>query len=572
AEDMVQTIAAVTGVEISYDQSGDIQTLATFGDLTNDPTFVTARAQVTAGSSIKVRVDWSVTDADCPGQQVIDETARAICALLVGGIARIRIGEAEDQLQAMSELTSELRNARDSDQPFYRIAVELASAYSVDRLCVLLRSAKGFQIVATSVQAEFDPRAERAIETQTLANELDGRFGPNNRQWVWADADLDVDPVVNGVAANDVIDKAVSFLRCGGSLEGIATRFADDSILVIGERLRQTGSRHLPNSRLREMSVLTCQIFDDAFRDAIRCRKRSMVDRIRDSLSKVANRGRLGIAAILFAVVLFYPMTIKVEATGRVVPKTQGVVYSPVNGQIERLECTAGQRVSRGQVLCVFSSHELEMNLTRVRGEILTVQEQLEIAATRRGGEMAADISSDRRVLDVRLGELKKQLDVLEQRQERLMVHSPIAGIVSLVSADDRGDFFAPRPVQVGQPLIRVVDPNDGYNVELDVPDQEVGYVLVSLEREQHQPVVCRFRIRSEPETPRMGEVIGLGQTATLDPNGRLVVTATVHPSDVDTEFTADSGVIGWIECGQASAGFVMCRKVIEQLRLWGWL
>jgi multidrug efflux pump subunit AcrA (membrane-fusion protein) len=300
--------------------------------------------------------------------------------------------------------------------------------------------------------------------------------------------------------------------------------------------------------------------------------KRGLSERIGSGFLSLSNRRRLGIAAVLIAGLIFYPLTIQVTADGSVVPRSQHVVYAPLTGQIERMACETGTRVDVGQVLCEFSSHELELNLTRLRGEMLTVQEQLEIAATRRGDGSAKDISSDRRVLDVRLGELQKQLDVLADRQSELVICSPIAGVVSVVMRDNLDTLTAGRPVEIGQALIRVINPTEGYFVELDVPVEDIGYVSTALERSDRRPVECRYRFRSEPEISREGVVTKMGQTASVNAGGRLVVVASVDPRDNEGQFAADSGVLGWIQCDRAAAGFVLSRKIIERLRLWGWL
>ncbi len=265
-------------------------------------------------------------------------------------------------------------------------------------------------------------------------------------------------------------------------------------------------------------------------------------------------------------------MTIRVAADGRIVPQTQYTVYAPVSGQIQRMACEAGMQVSAGQVLCEFSSHDLDLETTRLRGERVAVEEQLQIAATRRGDDSSKDVASDRRVLEARLQGLEKQISLLQQRQADLVVHSPIAGTVTLVTPDDVGQLQTPRPVHVGDSVIRVINQQDGYRVELDVPDQEFGYVLAAAERQADDPVECRFRIRSEPQRQRQGTLTGLDQAASLDRFGRLVVTASIRPNEQDATFAADAGVVGWIDCNRAAAGYVLCRKVIEQLRLWGWL
>jgi multidrug efflux pump subunit AcrA (membrane-fusion protein) len=326
------------------------------------------------------------------------------------------------------------------------------------------------------------------------------------------------------------------------------------------------------DQRCHHLSDAESSLFEAAIMDAIRSQPRGIVQRLRESLSSLSSRRRMVTLAGLFALLMFWPTTIRIVADGRVVPRSQHVVYSPVNGEIERIDCETGTKVAAQQVLCTFSSHELDRDLSRLRGEALTVREQLRIATTRRGEDSAKEISSDRRVLEVRLRGLEQQLEQLEERQANLVVRSPIAGVVSLVAPDDLGSLAAGRPIQVGQSVIRVIDADAGYRVELEIPDEEIGYVVDAMNRQERKPVKCRFRIRSDPEVERSGELIKLEQTATPNRLGQWVVLGKVDPTDRNAKFASESGVTGWVECNRSAAGFVLFRKVIERLRIAGWL
>lgn len=494
-------------------------------------------------------------------RQAIEETATAVCGLVAGALTRVRLGETQRELRSVSDLVSTLYDRDDPPGQFHRIAVESARILGVDRLSLLRRDAGGYQFVGSSVQSRFDPRAQRVLETRKIANELNGHN--------FADGEsLELLRSTADCPANGTPDGTVdAFLAAGDCQSLIATELASGDMMAIGERFGTSAERPLPES-----SRLQRALIEAATVDAMRRQHPSITNRIRGSLSSLSNRWRVVAALVVLAILTLFPMTIRIAADGRLVPQSQHVVYAPVTGQIERVECETGTLVDIDQVLCEFSSHDLDLDISRLHGELLTVREQLQIAATRRGDDSAKEVSSDRRVLEIRLSELEKQLKLLTQRQASLVIRSPIAGVVSLVIPDDLGSLTAGRPIQLGQPVIRVIDLDAGYRVELDVPDDEMGYVVQAMDRQEEKPVRCRFRLRSEPELERSGVMTRLGATATLNQIGQLVVVGLVEPTQQENGFAAESGVIGWIDCNRAPAGFVMCRKVIERLRSWGWL
>ncbi|QDV82772.1 efflux RND transporter periplasmic adaptor subunit [Stieleria magnilauensis] len=557
AGELMEQLPAVAAVEIGCLGDSMDPPLCAVGARPSRAADLGWDAAVTDASALSIQL-WLRPDSasDTTTRRAVEEALPAIGGLLVGAIARIRLDETENELDSVSQLSTRLFDDGPWSVRLHRIAIELGSSMQVDRLSLLLRCGARFELVGSSVQARFDPRADQVHQTQAIATTIDRQL---DQQFVAA-------PRATVTFRGEDDDAVATFFQTGHAVELLVTRFAAGKMLAIGEVF------DADQRCAADLTAAQRQLFDAAIRDVLRSRPRGYLRRGRDWLGQRSIRWRIAAAAALLAFLCLYPMTIRVAADGRIVPRTQHTVYAPVTGQIRRMACQSGMRVSAGQVLCEFSSHELDLQITRLRGESVAVQEQLQIAATRRGDDSSKDVTSDRRVLEARLEGLDSQITLLQQRQADMVVHSPIDGTVTLVTPDDVGQLQTPRPVRVGDSVIRVIDQQDGYRVELDVPDQEFGYVLAAAERQDDAPVECHFRIRSEPQRQRQGTLRGLDQAASLDRFGRLVVTASIDPNDQDATFAADAGVVGWIDCDRAAAGFVLCRKVIEQLRLWGWL
>lgn len=564
-EDLTESLAPITAAIISYAPSSDTPNSDTTADTATQPAASEADLSVreAVGEDGELLIQIWYTDVDglaATERQAIEETATAVCALFVGAMSRIRLRETQQELQAVSVLAANLFDADDPSKQFHRIAVELARILEVDRLSLLQRDASGYQFVASSVQSNFDPRAQRVLQTRAVAAALE----------MESHEFTDSDPLE--LCRGEADERVDAFLASGDCQSLTATVLASGTGMAIGETFNASSDGRPAERQQIEIPRLQRVLIEAATVDAMRCQPRSIGQRMRSAFSSLSNRWRLVAVLGLSAVLMLWPMTIRIAADGHIVPRSQYVVYAPVTGQIERVECESGTHVVVDQVLCEFSSHDLDLDISRLHGEILTVREQLQIAAARRGDESAKEVSSDRRVLEIRLSELEKQLDLLTQRQAGLVIRSPIAGVVSMVIPDDLGSLTAGRPIQLGQSVIRVIDLDAGYRVELDVPDDEMGYVVTAMGRAEQHPVHCRFRFRSQPEMERTGVMTQLQATATTNQLGQLVVVGLVEPTEQEGEFAAESGVVGWIDCDRASVGFVLCRKVIERFRNWGWL
>lgn len=564
AADLMESIPGIVCVRLSYVGAEASECLGIAGEFRPDPAEFQQRALVTESGALLIEV-WCSSGADSSVRwQVIGETTSALAGLLSGAVARVRLQRAESEGDVLAERAAALRRCGDWKQQFHNIAVELAAALGIERLSVLLRRGDRFELVGSSIQLAFDARSQRVLQTQTVAGLIANR--------------IDLDSLTTFDKQTELAADVLGFCDQVGADQLVAVAFDKGAMLAIGEVTASSAS----SSAWRELSLPETLLFENALADAAVRHPRWPAQGIRERLLTSTNRRVMVVAAVALLIGLFFPLTIKVGVDGRVVPKTQHVVYAPVAGQIERLDCEPGQRVRAGDPLCEFSSHQLELELTRLTGEVLEVQEQVEIAATRRSDQTAQGIASqgiasDRRVLEVRLAGLQQQIQVLREYQASLVMRSPIDGIVSLVIPADLGTIVMPRPIEMGQSVIRVVNPQDGYLVEFDIPDREVGYVIDALNDQVESGVHCGFRIRSEPDVRHAGVLTRLDQTARIDHLGRLVVCGVVQPVDRSQgiegaqDFAVDSGVTGWVHCNRAAAGFVLCRKLIEQLRLWGW-
>ncbi|MEO1530322.1 MAG: biotin/lipoyl-binding protein, partial [Planctomycetota bacterium] len=294
----------------------------------------------------------------------------------------------------------------------------------------------------------------------------------------------------------------------------------------------------------------------------------------RRSASRLGAHSPLLKAAVVAAVIAglaFFPMTIKVPAQGRLTPLAQQSVFAPTEGVITAVHFTRGQRVHAGDPLFELSSHDLSLRQADVVGKLLAAQEQLAVSIARRGDRDASASHVDRRVIEVRIEQLENQLRILEKRRDELTVRSPIDGIATVVLEHTLENLDVGRPVQGGQAIARVLQPESGYQLLLEIDDCDAGYVARA-HAKSDVPLQCNYRRRSDPTRTYQASLKRLNESVHVNETGQRVLEATLAPTDADHQGIPESGVVGWIQSESRPAGFVLFRRVIQTLRMRGWI
>jgi len=262
---------------------------------------------------------------------------------------------------------------------------------------------------------------------------------------------------------------------------------------------------------------------------------------------------------------------LRIEAEGHLEPVEQRFVFAPYDGLIYRTHVTHGQAVKTGQLLVTIKSHDLEMEEIRLIGELRTMGEKrtgLEVAlnqvktsdTTVARLTLAAEISE----LDEHTKGVTKQLTLLRKQIKGLEVRSPIDGQVVAWDLELR---LRSRPVQRGESLLRIVNPNGPWRVQLHVPDKEMGHVHRARLETNELPV--RFIVASYPDQSYGGFVQRIAlSTQTPDDFSKPMIPIHVRiDRDALPKVRIGMGVSGKIHCGRRSLAILATRKIYEALQ-----
>jgi len=162
---------------------------------------------------------------------------------------------------------------------------------------------------------------------------------------------------------------------------------------------------------------------------------------------------RLTVVAGILLLFLLMPVRMTVIAPGQIVPLDPRWVRASIDGVIKEFNVQPSDRVQQGEILFRFEDDQL---LTQVE----LAEQALEVARLRYY-QVSQTALDDERLL-ARLAELASTLDerntqllYLQSQLERIEVKASQNGIVIF----DDPSVWAGRPISIGQPIMRIVDP-----------------------------------------------------------------------------------------------------------------
>jgi multidrug efflux pump subunit AcrA (membrane-fusion protein) len=308
--------------------------------------------------------------------------------------------------------------------------------------------------------------------------------------------------------------------------------------------------------------------------------------RVKEAIASHVTRTVVAVAAISAAVaaLVFVPAKFTVEAPGTMQPSVRRDVFAPRNGVVDEVLVKHGADVTQGQPLVRMRDPSLELELKRVDGELETAQRQLDaVRATRTNRAIRETspvesyrLSAEERELQQKVANLRRELDLLKHEREQLVVASPIAGRV--LTWDVSHQLLA-RPVERGEVLVTVADLSSPWQLELDVPDDQIGHI-VAAQKMLSPDLPVAFRLGSEEQANHTGKIAEICQTADLprDKDATRSTPTILTKVELDSqEFISATGsevrpgvsARAQIDCGEKPLGYVWLHDIWDAAIQW---
>ena len=281
--------------------------------------------------------------------------------------------------------------------------------------------------------------------------------------------------------------------------------------------------------------------------------------------SKRAFTVLLGIVACL--VLILVPADFEIEATGQILPEQRQRVFAPEDGVIQSVDFENEQVIEKDKLLFTMSNPDLDLEYERIRGELIASEARLESislfhlntgATTEENSD--SQFSTEELLLEKKIESLNIQLGLVEQQLAALVVNAPISGTV--FQSDSTSDLLA-RPVRRGQLLCEILSNTGRWQLELQIPDDQIGYVN-KYRADVKEDLALRYTLNSSPEHEWDAEMDRVDRTIQIV-DGRLVCLAHCSLAEApELEFQPGASIRARIYCGRRSLGFVIFRELIE--------
>ena len=451
-----------------------------------------------------------------------------------------------------------------------------------DRLSLLVRRGKTWQLLATSGVERVEARADVTKRLQMLAAATADWGEPLE----YADESQDDYPPALAELVEQHVDESQTRRLVAVPVElnqkldqkpdqnSAAVLVAEQFTGDIGEfsRLRVLELASLCEPALRQAVQL------DRFpvRGCLRWADRWAEVTEKWGLTKLAVASVAAMAVLL--VLIFVKVDFEIEAPATLRPAVERDIFATATGKVTDVRIAHGEQVEAGDVLAVLSDPQLAMELERTAGEIATTRKRLEaIAVARTDRQVREDASGETLPLSAEAEQLKKRLaslqcqqGILRQRREALTLRSPIAGTVLTL---DVQNLLRTRPVERGQVLFTIAETSAGWRLLAQVPQDRIRH-LVLAQQKDNDPLVTRFRLAGETEKTFVGHVESISTAAVLDTTGlnqkspAFEVKIDVDESELPMARPGMNAEVR-ILCGRRSLGYVWLHDIWETIYSW---
>ncbi len=277
-------------------------------------------------------------------------------------------------------------------------------------------------------------------------------------------------------------------------------------------------------------------------------------------------------------VLAFVTWEYRVEGDGQAMPKIQHEVFAPWNGNVVKVLVESGQSVDENQPLLQLESDDLDAERIATKNEQLEKEKLVAALTTQRAEAIRRDNSQELIRLSTELAQAviefegaTAKLAKIAYRIEKLTVRSPADGVVATFQIDL---LLRNRPVNRGELLVEIMQPDGPWRLELQVPEHRMGHIMRSLKANGSIELPVDYILATSVEKSFEG-TLSLANIATRSSESEAAGTVVevyvdIDPDDI-SEQSLGAAVTAKIHCGKKSLFYVLFGDVVEffQRHLW---
>lgn len=274
----------------------------------------------------------------------------------------------------------------------------------------------------------------------------------------------------------------------------------------------------------------------------------------------------------LIASMFFVPYSFNLASDGSLVPKVRHEIYAPFVGRVTEIHLPEDPTalVEQNAVIALLENPELDQEIEELHGKSLQLAERIKAL---KQSQLHAKSAIEELTLE---GEEQEALESLETTHRQLniklyqknllQVRCPIRGQITDWQLHDR---LIRRTVDRGQHLMTVIDPEADWQLELEMPEQEMGH-LMAARKELGDPLEVTFVLASHSNRRFKGTISQIDQRAGVYESNINSVKVKVDinkdelPQDAIREGTK---LTAKVHCGSRSIGYVLFHDLMETVQ-----
>jgi len=484
----------------------------------------------------------------------------------------------------LENFTRAAHSSLDPGETAYTLVNEARRLIGCDRVSIAIKKGRKCYIEAISGQDIIDQRSN----TVTLLNRLSTAVVAAGEP-VWYSGDTtDMAPQVEEAIESYVDDShaknvaVLPLVRARPELE-VENESAGETIgALIVEQIEDSRTR---DGMVQRVNVV-CEHSSTALGNALQHNRLFLLPLWR-TLGKarwvLAARTLPKTIAVLLAIaaagaaLVLVPADFRIQGKGTLQPVHRKEVYAQIDGTVVEIFVEHGSPVKKGQELARMHNSKMDMEYQELLGQKAEADQSL-AAAKSRLGEMtrrtrtdaqesnrdeADRVRGEERQLREKTASLKRQLDLLEEKKKLLVIRSPIDGNVTTW---DLRNLLDERTVQPGQELLSVSDGNGPWELEILMPEDQMGYVARAQKEFGHDDLDVTYILANEPGEKHEGKVrdVHLIAEARGEEGNTVMVYVGINKEDLGDFLKQGAGVSARVDCGKRPIGFVWFHDLIE--------
>lgn len=507
-----------------------------------------------------------------------------------------------DRSQLWKQLEHFLRaihHSLDLTETSLAIVNESRRLLQCDRVSLAVREGWGYRVTAVSGLDSIDRRAGEVQQLSRLASVV-----MKTGQPFWYSAgQADVPPQVDSLLQPYIDDSHCKMLAILPLVPPSA----------VGASESTTQKAHRPTAAL-----LLEQFQDDAIREVLRLRSEVIVQHSAQALQNAKSHSSLfllplwsflgkvfsfsgpltafkwltglAIAAAAITALFIVPADFEVSARGKLQPAQRFDVFAKISGDVIRVPVRHGQNVQKGDLLAELKNAEMDEELAKLIGRQTVNQQQIhslmraQLDSSRTGPGRLTPAEENRLEGDLmqyrqEAENILRELALFKEKQTRLQVLADEPGQVITWKVEE---LLLRRPVERGQSLLTLANPDGPWELELYVPQRRLCHLQdaqaelqASLPPGQVAPLKVTFMLQSHPGQEFVGTIVEMEKSAEVrgEDGNTILVRVQIQREELP-ELHDQTTVNARIACGRRSLGYTWFCDVIEtvQTKILFWL